>query len=78
MTRTDYAALVLLLLLMSASDAWAYIEPGVGSYLFQLVIAGGLAGLYTARKYWSTLKTTWRSKFGGRRHPVSSPPDGVD
>ena len=56
---TSLAALLLfcsLILLLSPSDAWAYIDPGTGSYLFQLVIAGGLAGLYTLRRYWRTVR----------------------
>ena len=44
------------LLLLNPSDAWAYIDPGTGSYLFQLVIAGGLAGLYTLRRYWHNVR----------------------
>ena len=44
------------IVLLSPSDAWAYIDPGTGSYLFQLLIAGGLAGLYTFRRYWHTVR----------------------
>lgn len=51
-----------LALLFSPSDAWAYIDPGTGSYLFQLVIAGGLAGVYTLRRYWYSV----RAWFGRR------------
>jgi hypothetical protein len=30
----------------------AYIDPGTGSYLFQLAIGGALAGLYAVKRYW--------------------------
>jgi hypothetical protein len=50
-------------LLLSPADAWAYIDPGTGSYLFQLIIAGGLAGVYTLRRYWYNV----RSWFGRRK-----------
>ncbi len=43
--------------LASPEDAWAYIDPGAGSYLFQLAIAGGLAGVYTLRRYWDAIKS---------------------
>jgi hypothetical protein len=54
--------LVLLITIGSPSDAWAYIDPGTGSYLFQMLIAGVLAGAYTLRRYWGTV----RSWFGRR------------
>ena len=62
-TILDVAVVVPLLVLVSASDAAAYIDPGTGSYLFQLLIAGGLAGLYTVRRYWHSLRATL-AKFG--------------
>jgi len=74
----EIAGLSLALVLISASDAWAYIDPGAGSYLFQLMIAGGLASLYTVRRYWQSLKTML-SKSG--RSGADDPPtrsDGVD
>jgi hypothetical protein len=59
-TPIGFAAAVLLL---TPADAWAYIDPGTGSYLFQLIIAGGLAGIYTLRRYWYNVRT-W---FGRRK-----------
>lgn len=57
----ERSGLALLLMLMTPSDAWAYIDPGTGSYLFQLVIAGGLAGVYTLRRYWHSVRS-WFSR----------------
>lgn len=34
----------------------AYLDPGSGSFLFQLLIAGVLAGLYTMKGAWARLK----------------------
>lgn len=58
----ELAGLAWLLMLITPADAWAYIDPGTGSYLFQLVIAGGLAGVYTLRRYWHSV----RAWFGRR------------
>jgi hypothetical protein len=77
-TRFDLVVLVASLFFIGSSDASAYIDPGAGSYLFQLIIAGGLAGLYTVRKYWSTLRTSLLSKFRRGSHDASSRPDGMD
>lgn len=50
------------LLLTTPADAWAYVDPGTGSYLFQLAAAGFLAGMFTLRRYWDAVK----ARLGGR------------
>ena len=50
---------------VTASDAWAYIDPGTGSYLFQVAAAGLLAGVYTMRRYWALLTSGLRSRLTG-------------
>ena len=64
--RIWLAALALGFLATTPADAWAYIDPGTGSYLFQLAAAGFFAGMFTLRQYWGALKT----RFG--RQPASS------
>lgn len=44
-------------LLVTPTPAWAYIDPGTGSYLFQLAAAGALSGVYLLRRYWGHLKS---------------------
>jgi hypothetical protein len=55
------------ILLATPSDAWAYVDPGTGSYLFQLAIAGFLAAAYTLRTQWHALKTMIRGRIGRGR-----------
>ncbi|MGQ9730137.1 MAG: hypothetical protein ACUVX8_02600 [Candidatus Zipacnadales bacterium] len=40
----------------ASGPAHAYIDPGTGSYLFQLAIAGLLSALFVIRLYWRKLK----------------------
>ena len=40
-----------------------YIDPGTGSYLFQIAIGGVLAVVYGVRMYWSRLKDRVRRLF---------------
>jgi hypothetical protein len=51
---------VILLLLMSLvffyENAHAYIDPGTGSYFFQLLIGALLAAGFAIKIYWSKLK----------------------
>ena len=56
-SNTSLIVLAAAVLLLSPVDAWAYIDPGTGSYLFQLIIAGGLAGMYTLRRHWYTVRS---------------------
>ncbi len=47
-----------------ASDAHAYIDPGSGSALLQLIL-GGIAGIgVVAKLYWDRVKTKYHSWFG--------------
>ena len=39
-----------------AEPAYAYIDPGSGSYFLQLLIAGLLAGLYSLKIYWAKVR----------------------
>ena len=40
-----------------------YIDPGSGSFILQLVIGGGLAALYTVKRYWKNINEYVRSKI---------------
>jgi hypothetical protein len=62
--RPALGSLTLALGIVAASpaDAWAYIDPGTGSYLFQLTAAGLLAGVYTVRRYWFALTSALRGR----------------
>ena len=60
--RIWLSALVLGLVMTTPTDAWAYVDPGTGSYLFQLAAAGFLAGMFTLRRYWDAVK----ARFGGQ------------
>ena len=53
------------LLVVTPADAWAYIDPGTGSYLFQLAAAGLLAGIYTIRRHWYALLGALRGRPAG-------------
>ena len=55
------------IVIVTPSDAWAYVDPGTGSYLFQIAAAGGLAALYSMRRYWSALVSAVRGRLAGTR-----------
>jgi len=41
----------------------AYIDPGTGSYLIQLLIASILGGLFALKTYWRKLLIFFANKF---------------
>lgn len=55
--RTDVViALIFGLFLLTTRDAYAYLDPGTGSLIFQGIIAGLGAGVLVIRMYWGKLK----------------------
>lgn len=51
----------------TASTFWApeiYLDPGSGSYLLQLLIAGVMGALLMLRVYWSRVKSFVMRLFG--------------
>ena len=44
-----------LLVLISARDAFAYVDPGTGSYVLQLIMAGLLAAAFALKSYWKSI-----------------------
>ncbi|MEW5912841.1 MAG: hypothetical protein AB1814_09820 [Thermodesulfobacteriota bacterium] len=62
--------LILVLGLLWARPAWAYLDPGAGSYALQIIIASLLGGAFFLRSQWRRLK----SFFQRKRHQDG--PDG--
>lgn len=43
-------------LILNAKPAYAYLDPGAGSLVWQIVIASGLSALYFIKTYWQRIK----------------------
>ncbi len=52
---------VIVLLLLPARDAYAYLDPGTGSFLLQAVIAVVMGALLTLKLYWYRLRSFFSS-----------------
>jgi hypothetical protein len=37
-------------------NAFAYLDPGAGSYIFQVLVAAVIGGLFTIKIYWRKIK----------------------
>jgi flagellar biosynthesis protein FliQ len=60
--RTILTTLVLLHVI-TTQQAYAYIDPGTGSYFLQMTIAGLLAGLFTMKLFMNKIKTFFKTFF---------------
>jgi len=55
-------------LCLSPTKTYAYIDPGAGSSILQLLIAGLLGALYAAKLHWTRIKS-----FLAKRRSTSVP-----
>jgi hypothetical protein len=44
------------MVLISPGAAHAYLDPGAGSYVFQVILAFVLGGLFSIKLYWRKIK----------------------
>ena len=54
--------LVFLSQLIIISSAFAYVDPGSGSYILQIIIGFALAGLYALKNYWVKVRSWFTMK----------------
>ena len=43
--------------------AWAYVDPGTGSYIIQMIIATLVGGLFALKLFWVRIKTFLATVF---------------
>jgi len=54
---------VALFYLITPQMLHAYLDPGTGSYIFQLIIAALLGGLFAIKIFWKRIKTFLKNLF---------------
>lgn len=58
-----------LVLLLTPRTAWAYLDPGTGSYMLQVAAAGLLASMFTIKLYWQRVKVWFRALSAAKPPP---------
>ena len=61
------AVLLSLFYLVSPQRAYAYLDPGTGSYILQLAIALLLGGSFAIKIYWRKIKTYFANLFSKKQ-----------
>ena len=65
--------LLLVLVLASAQPLAAYIDPGSGSYLLQILVAGLLGASFAVKRFWGNIVAVFRrSESSDEDNPSSS------
>ena len=59
--------LILAFVLLAPMPAFAYLDPGTGSYVFQVVAAALIGGLSLVRFAWDRIQRSPQRRFGPRR-----------
>jgi hypothetical protein len=55
------------LLFSLVSDSYAYLDPGTGSYVLQMVIAGIVSGLFAIKMFWRKIVEFFSNMFKGKK-----------
>ena len=53
---TTILAILFIFIVSTSENAFAYLDPGTGSYILQMLIAGILGGLFAIKTYWARIK----------------------
>lgn len=59
--------LIVLLHFTFYEDAFAYLDPGTGSYVFQALLAFLIGVLYTIKMYWQKIKEFFCNLFSRKQ-----------
>jgi len=70
-TRRYYLppTVVIAALMAFPSTSHAYLDPGSGSYIIQILIAGFVAGSFAIKVYWRKIKAFLQSFFNKQEQP---------
>lgn len=59
---------LILLFLIFPQKVYAYVDPGTGSYIFQLIIAALVGGLFVVKLFWNKIKIFFRNLFSREKN----------
>jgi len=60
-------AVAALFWLILPNEAYAYIDPGTGSYMFQMMIGFLVGGLFAAKLFWQRIRNFFSRLFASEK-----------
>lgn len=64
---------ITLIYLLAPGTAYAYIDPGTGSYILQILIAAFIAAAFAIRSFWENVKMFFRGLFKNQKEDKKGP-----
>ncbi len=61
--KTIQFMFILMFTLTFAHNAYAYLDPGSGSYMLQILLGTLVAGFFAIKQYWHRLKYFFKERF---------------
>jgi len=79
-TRKILSILILIVAvhMVLSKNAHAYLDPGTGSYIFQVLMAGLIGGLYAIKVYWQKIKNFFSERFPRKDRGLSDKSNDSD
>lgn len=50
-----------------SQNAFAYLDPGTGSYIFQVLVAAFIGSLFTIKMFWQKIKDFFSNHFSRKQ-----------
>lgn len=66
--KIDFIVFLALLVLTFPKNAHAYLDPGTGSYVLQVLAAVLFGGLFAIKAFWSHIKAFFSTFLGRGKH----------
>jgi hypothetical protein len=57
---------ILIFLFAFTGKAYAYLDPGTGSYILQMLVAGALGGIFVLKTFWRSIMNFFVNFFSKR------------
>lgn len=54
--------LIAVIIICFSTNAWAYLDPGTGSYIFQIVAAAVLGSFFALKMYWKRIVSFFKNR----------------
>ena len=67
LSSIQFLLLGLIFFIASTKTAHAYLDPGTGSYILQILAAGILGGLFAVKTFWHQITTFLMDIFSGKK-----------
>lgn len=58
-----FVTMAFLLGVLDTGKAYAYLDPGTGSYFFQLLLGALLGALFSVKIFWQKIKSFFTARF---------------